>query len=245
MHYTGDGIGSIESCDSVVKAASLPPQSAVRHVRSKSVLTTNLSLRLVCAAASAYSSAMFTTTRFSICGAVVLVIASFVAAQSRPAAGSHPGVPWPATDGLGRKLPLSDEVGSPHADRFVGIFYFLWLNEINNKSSQGGPHDVARILAADPDALKKPELPLWGPIGTSHYWGEPLYGYYLSTDPWVIRRHAWLLADAGIDTLIFDATNALTYRDVYMKLCEVFEQVRAAGETTPQIAFMVNTSPGR
>jgi hypothetical protein len=26
-------------------------------------------------------------------------------------------------------------------------------------------------------------------FGESHYWGEPLYGYYDSADPWVLRRH--------------------------------------------------------
>ena len=161
-------------------------------------------------------------------------------------AAINPGVPWPATDGLGRALPTPDEVGPPKPDRFVGIFYFLWHNEPDNKSpAWDGPYDVARILAKDPDALKKPDSPLWGPIGTSHYWGEPLYGYYLSTDPWVLRRHAHLLADAGIDTLIFDTTNARTYRDVYMKLCEVFRQVRQEGGHTPQIAFMVNTEAGK
>lgn len=160
--------------------------------------------------------------------------------------GGNVGTPWPATDGLGRKLPMPEEVGPPKKDRFVGIFYFLWLNERQNKSPQGdGPFDVSRILAKDPDALKKPDSPLWGPIGTSHYWGEPLYGYYLSVDPWVLRRHAQALADAGIDTLIFDTTNAVTYTDVYMKLCEVFSQVRKEGGRTPQISFMVNTEAGK
>ena len=60
----------------------------------------------------------------------------------------------------------------------------------------------------------------------------------------MLRRHAQLLADAGIDTLIFDTTNAVTYRDVYLKLCEVFRQVRHEGGRTPQIAFMVNTQAG-
>ncbi|HOW70783.1 MAG TPA: hypothetical protein PKY77_09295 [Phycisphaerae bacterium] len=179
----------------------------------------------------------------SLCAAV----GGTLAARSFGQAGTgNTGTPWPATDGLGRKLPLSDEVGPPRADRFVGIFYFLWLNERHNKSPHGdGPFDVARILAKDPDALKKPDSPLWGPIGTSHYWGEPLYGYYLSTDPWVLRRHAHALADAGIDTLIFDTTNALTYPEVYMRLCEVFGQVRKEGGRTPQIAFMLNTQAGR
>jgi hypothetical protein len=155
-------------------------------------------------------------------------------------------VPWPAVDGLGRKLPTPEEVGPPKDDRFVGIFYFLWLNERHNRSPNWkGPYDVARILNADPDAIRKPDSPLWGKIGTSHYWGEPLFGYYLATDPWVIRRHAMLLADAGIDTLIFDTTNAVTYREQYLKLCEVFEQIRREGGTTPQFAFMVNTEAGK
>jgi len=156
------------------------------------------------------------------------------------------GEPWPAVDALGRKLPMADEVGPPKHNRFVGIFYFLWLNERHNRSPQGnGPYDVARILKADPEAARKPDSPLWGKIGTSHYWGEPLYGYYLTNDPWVLRRHAMLLADAGIDMLIFDTTNALTYREQYMQLCEVFTQIRREGGTTPQFAFMVNTQAGK
>ncbi len=156
-----------------------------------------------------------------------------------------PGVAWPATDDLGRDLPLADEVGLPKPNRFVGIFYFLWHNNRGGKSPHwNGPYDIARILQHDPEALTKPNSPLWGPIRRYHYWGEPLYGYYLSTDPWVLRRHAQLLADAAVDTLIFDTTNALTYREVYLKLCEVFQAIRAEGGRTPGIAFMVNTRAG-
>jgi hypothetical protein len=79
----------------------------------------------------------------------------------------------------------------------------------------------------------------------AHYWGEPLYGYYLGADPWVLRRHAQFLTDAGIDVLIFDTTNAVTFPEVYKKLCEVFRQVRQEGGRTPQIAFMVNTEAGK
>lgn len=157
-----------------------------------------------------------------------------------------PGVPWPATDALGRKLPLPDEVGLPRSDRTVGIFYFLTHSEAAGRNPEGdGPYDVSKILARDPDAIRKPNSPLWGPIGMFHYWGEPLYGYYRSDDTWVLRRHAHLLAAAGIDTLIFDTTNAVTYPEVYMKLCEVFRQVRKEGGRTPQIAFMVNTEAGK
>ena len=156
-----------------------------------------------------------------------------------------PVAPWPATDGLGRNLPMPGAVPGPRLDRFVGMFYFLWHDNRQGARPEGdGPYDVSKILAADPDAVRHPASKLWGPVGMYHYWAEPLYGYYLSTDPWVIRRHARLLSDAGVDTLIFDATNALTYPDVSTRLCEVFQSIRSAGGRTPQITFMVNTKAG-
>ena len=168
------------------------------------------------------------------------------AAAATNVVSDNPGTPWPATDALGRTLPLAEKVGPPRTDRFVGIFYFLWHNQRGGKSPNwDGPYDIARILAKDPDAVTKPTSALWGPIGMYHYWGEPLFGYYHSTDEWVLRRHAHLLADTGIDTLIFDTTNAQTYPEVYLKLCEVFRRVRQAGGRTPQIAFMVNTEAGK
>ena len=158
----------------------------------------------------------------------------------------NPGVPWPATDALGRALPMADEVGPSRPDRFVGMFYFLWHAAHQGKSPHwDGPYDITRILEKEPGARENPASPYWGPIGMYHYWGEPLFGYYHSADPWVLRRHALLLGDAGVDTLIFDTTNAETYRDVYLRLCEVFEQVRRGGARTPGIAFMVNTQAGR
>jgi hypothetical protein len=178
--------------------------------------------------------------------AVAAIVLSCIVAHGASAeVAGNPGVPWPATDALGRALPLSTEVGPPKPDRFVGIFYFLWLNERHNKGTIGdGPFDISKILARDPDALKKPESRLWGSPGRAHYWGEPLHGYYLSDDEWVIRHHAQLLADAGVDTLIFDTTNRATYKQNYLKLCEVFTDIRRSGGRTPQIAFMVNTQAG-
>ena len=163
-----------------------------------------------------------------------------------PVTAANPGTPWPATDALGRALPTASEVGPLKSNRFVGIFYFLWQStEVRGGTPEGEPYNVAKILAQDPEALKKPASPLWGPIGVYHYWAEPLMGYYANDDPWVLRRHAQWLADAGVDTLIFDATNVQTYRKVYLALCATFEEVRRAGGRTPQMAFMVNTEAGR
>jgi hypothetical protein len=153
-------------------------------------------------------------------------------------------IAWPATDALGRRLPTAAEVGPVRKDRFVGIFYFLTHNSHQpGEARDQGPNDISKILARDPDALIHPASNLWKHPG-EYYWGEPLYGYYLSTDPWVLRRHAQLLSAAGIDTLIFDTTNAVTYPEVYNALCQVFADARKAGAATPQIAFMVNTKAG-
>lgn len=154
-------------------------------------------------------------------------------------AAANPGVPWPATDGLGRALPLAPEIPAPRPARTVGMFYFLWHDVLTERL----PNDLAKILPQDPDILQKPDSPLWGARGP-YYWGEPLYGYYQSQDPWVLRRHATLLADAGIDTVIFDTTNRRTYPHVYLKLLEVWSQVRREGGRTPQVCFMVNTKAG-
>jgi hypothetical protein len=136
---------------------------------------------------------------------------------------------WTGVDGLGRRLPDFDECGPPRAGRFVGIFYFI----CNTKRSPHLPLDVSRLIAANP------QQPDFKP-NAAHYWGEPEMGYYLSTDRWVIRRHAYLLADAGVDTLIFDTTNDVTYPETYRAVCEVFSQIRAEGEKTPQICFLAS-----
>ncbi len=142
---------------------------------------------------------------------------------------------WGATDALGRKLPGYAECGPPRPDRQVGIFYFLWLGEHANGA---GPFDNSKILAQDPEAMQKPDSPLWGPLYAPHHWGESLFGYYQTDDPYVLRKHAQMLSDAGVDVVIFDVTNQVTYRRWYMALLQTFSEVRANGAKTPQVAFL-------
>jgi len=142
---------------------------------------------------------------------------------------------WTATDALGRHLPGFAQVAGPRADRTVGIFYFLWLGP---HAQKGGPWDISKILAQDPDAMQKPDSALWGPMFAPHHWGESVFGYYNSDDPYVLRKHAQMLADAGVDTVIFDVTNQLTYRSNYMALLRAWAEVRALGNNTPQVAFL-------
>lgn len=147
---------------------------------------------------------------------------------------------WVAVDALKREFPNCSQVGLPQKDKFVGIFYFIWFDYHGNNK----PFDISKIVAQDLDVMQKPDSPLWGAEHAPHYWGEPLFGYYLSDDAYVLRKHAQLLSDAGVDTLIFDTSNELTYKDNYTKLLEVFTDVRRNGGKTPQIVFLTPFSMG-
>lgn len=168
----------------------------------------------------------------SYCLGLIALLAGAVHSQSAAPPHLH------GTDALGRTMPLPGEVRPFQADRHVGVFYFLWLrlNQV---------HDNTQILQANPDASKTNASPPWGPKNAFHFWGEPMYGYYRSEDPWVLRRHAALLSDAGVDFLIFDTTNSLIYEKVVMNLCRVFDEQRRLGEHVPQFTFMVNSNAGR
>jgi hypothetical protein len=141
---------------------------------------------------------------------------------------------WVATDALGRSLPLAEEVGPPRANKFVGVFYFLWLGQ----AGDAGPFDITRILVRDPTAIRNPTNPLWGPELAPHHWGESLFGHYRSDDESVLRKHAQMLTDAGVDMIVFDVTNQLTYPRSWKALCRVFDRVKHEGNRAPQIAFL-------
>ncbi len=141
---------------------------------------------------------------------------------------------WVATDALGRTMPTGAQVGAPRADRTVGMFYFLW----HGAHIQGGPFDITRILAQNPAAMQQPDSPLWGPLHVPHHWGESIFGYYRTADAGVLRKHAQMLSDAGVDVVIFDVTNQVTYRDDYFALLREWSAWRKLGNRTPQVAFL-------
>ena len=164
---------------------------------------------------------------------ILLAFLVLIAAVPAVARDTAPDT-WVATDALGRKLPTFEQVGPPRPDRFVAIFYFLWLGEHVN----GGPYDITKILAQDPQAMQKKDSPLWGPMGAFHHWGEPLLGYYTVDDAYVLRKHAQMLSDAGVDVVVFDNTNQITYKRYYMALLEAWSEVRRNGGKTPQVAVL-------
>ncbi len=168
-------------------------------------------------------------------GLLLLSLVGRVSAEQRPArvvpvGGDLYADTWVATDALGRIQPDFSETGPARADKFVGIFYWTW----HIPRGPGGPHDNTKLIASAQNGHVE-----WPQPGCPHHWGEPELGYYLMTDPFVIRKHASLLADAGIDVILFDTTNPpFTWKDEYEALCRVYAEMRADGNKTPAIGFI-------
>ncbi len=152
--------------------------------------------------------------------------------------GTYGGV-----DDLGRYLTADSDTTAPRAGRYVGIFYFLWQGE----HGTGGPYDNTKIVANNPSAINSESN--WyaaggGGVGEHHFWGEPLFGYYTSSDTWVMRKHLQMLTDANVDFICFDATNGFTYTDRVKQLIAVWYEYLLQGYKIPKIVFYTNTNSG-
>jgi hypothetical protein len=150
---------------------------------------------------------------------------------------------WVGHDALGRNMPTYSVVGAVKKDqrRVVGIFYVTWHSDSNHKGK--GPYlaDVSRILATDPQARLDAKNPLW--TGHMYHWGEPEMGYFLSKDEYVIRNDMSMLADAGVDVLVMDVTNAVRYWDEWEVLFTVMHKMKAEGNRVPQFCFWAFNGP--
>lgn len=153
--------------------------------------------------------------------------------------GTYGGV-----DDLGRVLSDDENAPAPRSDRYVGIFYFLWQGE----HGTGGPYDNTKIVTENPDAISSEEA--WknaggGERGEHHFWGEPLFGYYTSSDLWVIRKHCQMLTDAGVDFICFDTTNGFTYTERVKGLISVWYEYLEQGYKVPKLVFYTNSASGQ
>ena len=142
---------------------------------------------------------------------------------------------WALTDSLGRSAPCGDSI-YPVRDRKIGMFYFLWHDN-------DGPvydHTKAYLDGGVPavwDMLTK------GNLGYAHYWGQPHFGYYRSDDEWVIRKHAYMLAAAGVDFIFFDTSNGIYFPEASLKIMEVFSKMRTEGVKVPQFVYFNGDIP--
>ena len=171
----------------------------------------------------------FRTPRYSLYATLLSLLST---AHLAPAASPTVDIQsdtWVASDALGRTQPDIKETGPVKKDKWVGIFYWTW--HIDYK---GGPNDNTKLIA---EAGGGPVE--WPRNGTPNHWGEPELGYYRMTDPFVIRKHASMLSDAGVDVVLFDTTNSpYTWKAQYEALCTEYTAMRAAGNKTPSIGFI-------
>ena len=142
-----------------------------------------------------------------------------------------------AVDDLGRILPDLSSAGPVRPGKQVGIFYSTW----HQKEHAGRTvYNNTQIIRENPGIEDRPEDPAWGEYYQHHYWDEPLFGYYRTTDKWVLRKHAQMLANAQIDVVVFDCTNgSQTWMDSTWALLETWAEARRDGVNTPKVAFML------
>ena len=143
---------------------------------------------------------------------------------------------WEATDMLGRHIASVEDTRGKK-DKKVGIFYWSWRDAHKNRR----PVNVTDILSKYPAAEYDMNHPAWGEEPVQAHWNEPLYGYYLNSDDYVIRKHAVMLSNAGVDFIIFDCTNGnLLWKDAYEPILEGLHKAREEGINVPKVAFMLN-----
>ena len=171
----------------------------------------------------------------TLCAGICLALAGNTAAQSVNSDF------WAATDALGRKVREYGETGERKKDKFVAMFYWTW--HIYDMPPGSQVNNTTEILREHPEAIRSFDDPAWNNPGR-YYWEQPLFGYYKTTDPWVLRKHAEMLADAGVDAVFFDCTNgSQTWRESYEALMKTWDQAQKDGVKVPKIAFMLPFAP--
>ena len=100
---------------------------------------------------------------------------------------------------------------------------------------------MTKILEQDPSARLDAHHPLWKE--GSYHWGEPEMGYFLSQDEWVIRKDVSMLADAGVDVMIMDVTNAVRYWDEWDVIFRTMQRMKAEGNKVPKFCFWAFNGP--
>ncbi len=137
-------------------------------------------------------------------------------------------------------LPETVSVGvlGEGGEHYVGVFYFLNLGEGIGTEAV---YNMEEIIAAAGDKAGSYREGGWGPIWYEHFFYEPLFGYYVSRDEWVIRKNMELLSLAGVDFLYFDITNARPFLANVRRVMKVCHELNEQGFDAPQIVFYTNS----
>lgn len=137
------------------------------------------------------------------------------------------------TDDFGRVITPVD--GKVNADRYVGMFYFLTLGQHSNHT---GIYDINKITF---DSTYHKAFTAFDtfitPVGSAHFWGEPVWGYYHSCDAWVMRKQIEMLTMAGVDFLVLDTSNNVLYENVTKILFEILLEYQQQGWDVPRVVY--------
>ena len=92
-----------------------------------------------------------------------------------------------------------------------------------------------------PDAKNDYNHEAWVGTGRYCFWNEPIYGFYTTEDPWVLRKQAELLANAGVYVVFADNTNGgYTWRESYLVLYPTWEDaMKNGGVDVPKVSYVL------
>ena len=147
---------------------------------------------------------------------------------------------WVFTDGLGRVSLTNAEVGDLKQDKTLAIFYWTWHVDLAGNE----PFNNTAFTTEHPEAINDYFHKGWPTSGTAFFWNEPLFGFYRTDDVWVLRKHAEMLANAGVDVIFTDNTNGnYTWKSSYTPLYETWSAMQQNGMNTPKVSFMLPFGP--
>ena len=129
-------------------------------------------------------------------------------------------------------------------EKQVGVFYFLW----HGAKTAAGPFDVTKIMAKDSNAASSDATWLYaggGAVGMPHWWGESLFGYYRSTDRWVMEKDVQMLTDADVDFLALDYSNGTAYPTQVLMMLELLDKYDRQGYDVPKLTFITKAESGK
>lgn len=147
---------------------------------------------------------------------------------------------WVFTDALGRESVTFDDVGGLKEDKTIALFYWTWHADLGTAN----PVNLTEFMEKYPEAKNNYYHSAW-PGSACYFWNEPIYGYYKTDDPWVLRKQGEMLANAGVDTVFTDNTNGnFTWRKSYIPLYETWDDAQKNGAVNvPKISYLLPFGP--
>lgn len=167
-----------------------------------------------------------------------LMMGTTFASADSAASGIRPDT-WVAVDGLGRTVSSYGDVGDTRENKTVALFFHNW----HDYWSGNPPRNISQIISQYPEAKNDFNHPAWEGTGDGalYFWNEPIWGYYRTSDKYVLRKQAELLADAGVDVIFLDLTNGNEiFKTGYRAIFKEFQAAKADGVDAPKISFFLN-----